>query len=122
MSDDVVGIHHVQVTVSPEVEAESVAFYRDALGLFEFPKPAPLMGNGGAWFRVGDQELHVSPEPGSMPISKRHFCLRVVSLSAVRLRLERFGISIEEDAQPFEGWVRFYVRDPAGNRIELAEI
>jgi len=31
------------------------------------------------------------------------------------------AIEIIPDNQPIQGWRRFYVRDPGGNRIEIAE-
>jgi hypothetical protein len=26
------------------------------------------------------------------------------------------------DQQPIEGWIRFYIRDPADNRVEFAQV
>jgi hypothetical protein len=31
------------------------------------------------------------------------------------------GIEVFPDNQPVEGWLRFYVRDPGGNRLEIAQ-
>ena len=31
------------------------------------------------------------------------------------------GVEIIRDNRPLDGWRRFYVRDPGGNRIEIAE-
>jgi hypothetical protein len=31
------------------------------------------------------------------------------------------GVERFRDRQPIAGWVRFYTRDPGGNRIEIAE-
>ncbi len=31
------------------------------------------------------------------------------------------GIDVIPDNRPIDGWRRFYVRDPGGNRIEIAE-
>ena len=43
----VVGIDHVQLAMPEGGEETARAFYRDALGLTEVPKPADLAARGG---------------------------------------------------------------------------
>ena len=116
-------IDHVQITVLPSDEEETVCFYREILGLLEIDKPEPLQKNGGAWFRLGGVELHVSVEEaaGDNGRSKRHVCFEVESLADAEAVLSEAGVDIIPDNQPIAEWARFYVRDPGGNRIELAE-
>ncbi len=113
-------IHHIQITVRPGHEAACRAFYGTLLGLREIPKPDSLKGRGGAWFRVGDIELHLGIEDaGGGDHSKRHICLEVEDLDGLRASLAAAGYVIEE-AVPVKGLERFFTRDPAGNKVELA--
>lgn len=117
------GLDHVQITVEPEHEHAALAFYRDALALEEIPKPANLKKNGGAWFKLGNHELHVSPEkqPLNNAESKRHICYITDNIEAVKSHLARLGVAVIPDKQPVDDWIRFYLRDPAGNRLEIAQ-
>jgi catechol 2,3-dioxygenase-like lactoylglutathione lyase family enzyme len=117
-------IDHVQVTVPPALESEALRFYGEVLGLERIPKPAESAKRGGAWFRHGAMQVHVSIEPievDSNRASKRHVCYLVESLTAAEDALRAHGIEILADPTPEPGWPRFYVRDPAGNRIEIAQ-
>lgn len=116
-------MNHIQITVQPELEDATVAWYRDVLGLKEISKPVALQKNGGAWFAIGSSELHVSRETGASGNegSKRHVCYVTGDLAAARLHLLGHGVKILEDKQPVDDWIRFYVRDPAGNRVEIAQ-
>ncbi len=116
-------IDHVQVTVPRSVEAEALRFYDHVLGLKPIAKPLELARNGGAWYRLGALELHVSPEDESevCAASKRHVCYLVRDLKEAESELVRHGVEIIPDRQPIPGWARFYIRDPGGNRIEIAQ-
>jgi catechol 2,3-dioxygenase-like lactoylglutathione lyase family enzyme len=118
-------IHHVQIGVSVEYERETIEFYRDKLGLKEIDKPENLKKNGGAWFQLGEQEFHVAPEVVPLEFSsksKRHVCFLVKDLIQAEEYFKSRGIEIIPDNQPIPGWKRFYFRDPAGNRMECAEL
>src|ERR1700731_120099 len=69
-------IHHVQVTVPRSTLADAIRFYGAVLGLERIKKPEPLRKNGGAWFKQGSFELHVSSEDEQPDPSrtKRHVC------------------------------------------------
>ncbi len=116
-------IDHVQVTVPRSVEAEALRFYGSVLGLERITKPERLAANGGAWYRLGALEVHVSPEDdrAAGQESKRHVCYVVPDLKEAELELADQGIAVIPDCQPIAGWARFYVRDPGGNRIEIAQ-
>jgi catechol 2,3-dioxygenase-like lactoylglutathione lyase family enzyme len=97
-------------------------FYEHVLGLNRITKPPELAHNGGAWYRLGAFEVHVSLEednPGS-GTSRRHVCYVVRDMKEAESELARHGIEIIPDRQPIPGWTRFYIRDPGGNRIEIA--
>jgi catechol 2,3-dioxygenase-like lactoylglutathione lyase family enzyme len=116
-------IDHVQITVTPAAEGNSVRFYRDVLGLREIPKPEPLRARGGAWFDCNGVQVHIGIEEaaGGNDRSKRHLCFLVDDADHARRTFEAAGATIIPDEQPVEGWSRFYVRDPGGNRIEIAQ-
>jgi catechol 2,3-dioxygenase-like lactoylglutathione lyase family enzyme len=115
--------HHVNVTVARSLEAEAKRFYGDVMGLKEVPKPETSRGRGGAWYQLGDVQLHLSVEEplGENCISKRHVCYTVSDLAEAEERFRRAGVEIVPDDLPTPGWSRFYVRDPGGNRLEIAQ-
>ncbi|HEY4115026.1 MAG TPA: VOC family protein [Rhizomicrobium sp.] len=116
----VTGIDHVQIAVPRRLEAECLAFYRQVFGFREIPKPEELRGRGGAWFEVapGGMQMHIGVDPEPSPKSKRHVCFLVENVSAARAEMEARGIAIEDESVA-EGLHRIFVRDPAGNRIEI---
>jgi catechol 2,3-dioxygenase-like lactoylglutathione lyase family enzyme len=123
MALKIVSIDHVQVTVPRSEEAKALEFYDAVLGLERIEKPATLLKNGGAWYRHGPIELHLSPEdgPSDSSSSKRHLCYVVADLDEAESELARHGVEIIRDRQPIAGWIRFYIRDPGGNRLEIAQ-
>ena len=123
MTGAVVGLDHVQVAAPDGCETEARRFYGELLGLEELEKPPLLAARGGAWFRVGAQELHVGVAGGFVPATKAHPALRVSSAAAraqLAERLEEQGIEIRwADPAEIPGRTRFFVDDPWGNRVEL---
>jgi catechol 2,3-dioxygenase-like lactoylglutathione lyase family enzyme len=113
-------IDHVQMTVPRALEAECLAFYRDVLGLAEIVKPEELRARGGAWFQVGALQFHIGVDPEASPASKRHVCFRVPDLAAARADVVAKGVTIDSEGTA-EGLKRFFIRDPAGNRIEIGQ-
>ena len=117
----IVGIHHVQLAMPPGEEEAGREFYGGLLGLPEVDKPSELAPRGGLWFRSGSVEVHLGVEREDFrPASKAHPAFLVDGLDALRARLEAAGYRIDEDV-PLEGYRRFHVRDPFGNRLELLE-
>ena len=115
--------HHVNVTVPRALEAEAKQFYGIVMGLQEVPKPETSRGRGGAWYQLDRVQLHLSIEDGlgENCISKRHVCYTVRDLAESEERFRQAGVEIIPDDQPTPGWSRFYVRDPGGNRLEIAQ-
>jgi len=116
-------IHHVNVTVPKSLEDAAKNFYGVIMGLQEVPKPEDSRGRGGAWYQLGPLQLHLSIEDplGENCISKRHVCYTVANLAEAEERFRSAGVEILPDDQPTPGWSRFYVRDPGGNRLEIAQ-
>ncbi len=110
-------INHVNLPVDDLERA--VAFYEAVLGLERIP--AINSSARGAWFRVGDAQLHLT-ERGSSAPEIHHVALTVDDLPAVYDELverdaldETFGASVYEFP---DGAVQVYFRDPSGNLIE----
>jgi len=123
MTGDIVGLDHAQVAAPPGCEPEARRFYGELLGLEERPKPPLLAGRGGAWFRVGDSELHVGVADPFTPATKAHPALlvgSVAALDALAADLAGAGIDVAwADPGEIPGTARFHVHDPWGNRIEV---
>jgi catechol 2,3-dioxygenase-like lactoylglutathione lyase family enzyme len=73
---------------------------------------------------VGAIQLHLAIEEVARAedaASRRHIAYMVADLAAVERLLRARGLDIIPDRQPTAGMVRFYLRDPAGNRIEILQ-
>ena len=124
-------LHHVAVSVSDLARAKQ--FYSDVLGLQEIARPAfPF---DGAWYRVGNQEVHliVSRDPTlrtgkGVTLEDGHFALRVKSFRAALVHLESKGVretndqpgrSMRVNAKSVTGYPQIHVLDPDRNVIEI---
>ena len=116
-------VHHVNVTVPKSLEEAAKHFYGVVMGLHEVPKPEGSRGRGGAWYQLGHLQLHLSLEEprGENCISKRHICYTVTDVAEAEQKFRNAGVEIVPDDMPLLGWSRFYVRDPGGNRLEIAQ-
>ena len=120
---EITELNHIQTTVPSAVEQAAKHFYGAILGLEEIPKPSSPRARTGAWYRCGSVEHHLSVEdlPADNAASKRHVCFMVTDLTEAEAAMREAAIEILPDNQPIQGWRRFYVRDPGGNRIEIAQ-
>jgi catechol 2,3-dioxygenase-like lactoylglutathione lyase family enzyme len=119
---EVIALHHVNVTVPRPLEAAAKHFYGAVMDLPEVPKPEESKARGGAWYQLGAVQLHLSIEDGvDNQASKRHVCYQVRDLAQAERRFRDAGVEIIPDDMPVAGWPRFYVHDPGGNRIEVAQ-
>jgi catechol 2,3-dioxygenase-like lactoylglutathione lyase family enzyme len=120
MDGQLESLHHVQLAMPPGEEDAAVKFYADVLGLAQVDKPPQLAPRGGVWFRRGPLEVHLGVEEQFQPAHKAHPAFLVDGLDALRGRIEEAGYRVVDSVQ-LEGYLRCYVRDPFGNRIELVE-
>jgi|ERR1044072_7660443 len=123
MAFEIVEISHVNITVPKAAEESSKHFYKNILGLEEIPKPETQKKRGGAWFKQGALELHLSIDDTATDnsTSRRHVCYMVADIRKAEQFMRDCGVEVFPDNQPVEGWLRFYVRDPGGNRLEIAQ-
>ena len=112
-------LNHVSV-VARDLAA-SVHFYVDELGLE--PLPTPDFGFPVAWLRAGGGQVHLFERPGTPP-SHAHFGLEITEFMPVYRRMKELGAldHVTFDNAMYElpgGGIQMYVRDPAGNLVEL---
>jgi lactoylglutathione lyase len=100
---------------------ESVRFYKDLFGMEEIPAPGfpfPVL-----WLRVGDLQLHLFQSEDPAP-QGHHFGIEVDDFEATYEKVGEMGAQIEDGyfSNVYElpdGAVQLYVRDPAGNMVEV---
>jgi catechol 2,3-dioxygenase-like lactoylglutathione lyase family enzyme len=123
MSIGITKVNHVNVTVPAAREADARHFYGVLLGLQQIPKPAGPRQNIGAWYQLGESQLHLSLEDGvHNEASDAHVCYQVADIAAAQRELSNAGIDVIPDPRPpAGGQTRFFVRDPGGNLLEITQ-
>jgi len=115
---------HIAITVE-DVE-RSVRFYRDILGLQ--PINRPDFDRAGAWFTVGNVELHLIKGPPCVPTRGHlicpHLAIEVTDTEAVHKWLlehdVEFEINVSVPKGVGEGSVtQLFLVDPDGYRVEM---
>ena len=113
--------NHVSVHAL-DMEA-SIRFYTELFGMERLPTAD--FGRPVQWLRLGDQQLHLFLQEDSKPApALHHFGLDVDDFEAVYatakelgiLSMDGFGASLRVHPA---GWVQLYLRDPAGNLVEV---
>jgi catechol 2,3-dioxygenase-like lactoylglutathione lyase family enzyme len=112
-----VRLDHVQVAAPEGCEEAARAFFVGRLGFVALPKPEGLAGNGGAWFSVGDAQVHVGVEADFRPARKAHLGFDLGSVEALEALFEKLDGGRWDTQQA--GVHRFFADDPWGNRLEF---
>jgi catechol 2,3-dioxygenase-like lactoylglutathione lyase family enzyme len=113
-------INHVSI-VANDLE-ESARFYEELLGARRIPTarfPQPVL-----WLELGAQQLHLFQAAGHEPTLQHHVGIDVSDFASVYRRAKEldlldthaFGGSLRSHPA---GWVQLYLRDPAGNLLEI---
>ena len=113
-------INHVSIH-AVDME-ESVRFYTELFGMRLLPTPVFPDGHV-VWLALGEQQLHLFARPTDAP-KYHHLALDVDDFAEVYRRAEERGLL---DPTAFlaqirchpTGWVQMYLRDPAGNLVEI---
>src|SRR5689334_22023572 len=100
----------------------SIRFYEDLFAAERLP--TPNFGFPVQWLQVGDQQLHLFQQDGAGPPRYHHLAFDVDDFDAVyRAAKERGLLDSDTHGSPIRehpsGWVQMYVRDPAGNLLEI---
>jgi YD repeat-containing protein len=113
-------INHVSI-VADSLEA-SARFYEELFGMVRLPTakfPEPVL-----WLRLGDVQLHLFESDNDAPTPRQHVSFDVDDFDALYAKAKEMAIL---DSRAFgsplrvhpAGWVQLYLRDPAGNLIEV---
>jgi catechol 2,3-dioxygenase-like lactoylglutathione lyase family enzyme len=116
-------LHHVSLCVTDLARAKQ--FYGAVLGLREVFRPD--LGFGGAWYELGDGQLHLIVHPptrtlrGTREIDGRdgHVAMRVADYAAAVAHLREQGVEVIVSPRNKTPWSQVYFTDPDGNVIEL---
>ena len=77
---------------------------------------------GGAWFEIYQGNYSVSQTADNTLQGLRHIALRVESIDAAKIELERKGVRFTENVKPAGGGGRvLFFQDPEGNLLHLVE-
>ncbi len=114
-------INHVSI-VADDLE-ESARFYEELFGMERIPTAKFPQGRV-QWLKLGDQQLHLFESDDDEPTMRHHFGMDVDDLEAVYAKAKELGVL---DTSAFgaclrghpAGWVQLYLRDPAGNLVEV---
>ncbi len=114
-----VRFNHVSIHAD-DVEA-SARFYEELFGMERLP--TPNLGGNVLWLRLGEQQLHIF-ERETGPPRFHHFALDVDDFEAAYVKAKQLGLL---DSGTFgapvrelpDGAVQMYLRDPAGNLLEI---
>ncbi len=108
-------IHHVTREVDPSVVEPCVGFY-GLLGFTQVAAP-PSLAPRAIWLQRGPTQLHLLRSPGAAPAAG-HIAVVLDDYEATTAQLTHAGHDVEPRRQHW-GSPRAYVRDPAGNLVEL---
>jgi catechol 2,3-dioxygenase-like lactoylglutathione lyase family enzyme len=112
-------LNHVSIHAT-DME-ESLRFYVEVFGMERLP--SPNFSQHVEWLRLGDQQLHLFKRDTPAP-DFHHIALDVDDFEAAYLKARELGL-LDDDAFGASvrelpgGAVQMYIRDPAGNLVEI---
>jgi lactoylglutathione lyase len=116
-----VRLNHVSIHAD-DLE-ESTRFYEQLFGMERLPTP-----NFGEqrvrWLRLGDQQLHLFRRDGVDAPRYHHLAVDVDDFEAAYRKAKELGLldgaTMGNNLRVHPtGWVQMYIRDPAGNLVEI---
>lgn len=101
----------------------AAAFYRDVLGLREVEDGVFRLDDEGVLllFDPARSSQPGRPVPSHGATGAGHVAFSVETLAGWRERLAAHGVELEQEQEWPRGARSLYVRDPAGNSVELVE-
>ena len=107
-------LHHAAIRVADYERSRK--FYEGLLGFEQAPRPD--LGFPGAWYTLGDGQLHLIQSPpwreGIDPTSP-HVAVEVEDFEATKQKLRAEGVEF------FEFATALWIRDPDGYTVELRQ-
>ncbi|MFT4257183.1 MAG: VOC family protein [Pseudoxanthomonas sp.] len=120
----VIGLDHINLRAPRELLETLRRFYIEVVGLEQGPRP-PFRSHG-FWLHAGGRDvLHLTEtRPGEVrntgiDTTFDHVAFTCIDADATEARLRRHGIDYTVDDVPLTAQKQFFLRDPAGNGIEL---
>jgi catechol 2,3-dioxygenase-like lactoylglutathione lyase family enzyme len=108
-------INHVSVH-APDLDV-SERFYHELFGTERIP--TPFFDNPVRWLKVGGMQLHLFQRPVEAPPA-HHFAFTVDDPEDVYRKAKEMGALDRPEVRRLpDGSVQFYLRDPAGNLLEV---
>ena len=119
----ILSINHIQLVAEKDLVLKLRDFYCDVVGLSEGFRPA--FERFCFWLYIEDKDvLHlVTPKEGDgrspQKSSFDHIAFKTANYQGVLKKLKSLDISFEEKPIPGMSAHQIFLRDPAGNRVEL---
>jgi catechol-2,3-dioxygenase len=119
----ILSINHIQLVAEKDLVLKLRDFYCDVVGLSEGFRPA--FERFGFWLYIGDKDvLHIiTPKEGDdrspLKSSFDHVAFKTTHYQDVLIKLISLNIPFEEKPIPGMTSHQIFLRDPAGNRVEL---
>ena len=109
-------IQHVTLEIHPERVPDCVAFYA-LIGFLEV-EPPPSLARRAAWVQSGPTQIHLMHVDDPVTLPRGHVAVVADDYAMTAGRLREAGFEVEPRDEHW-GAPRSYVRDPAGNLVEL---
>ncbi|MGH2906041.1 MAG: hypothetical protein ACRDKI_04655 [Solirubrobacterales bacterium] len=103
----------------PERVARECAAFYELIG-FAQVEPPPSLADRALWLASGPTSIHLQYAESTGDSGPGHVAIVVPEYASRLGVLRAAGVAVDERA-PHWGSPRCYVRDPAGNRLELME-
>jgi extradiol dioxygenase family protein len=119
----ILSINHIQLVAEKDLVLKLRDFYCDVVGLSEGFRPA--FERFGFWLYIGNKDvLHlITPKEGDgrspQKSSFDHVAFKTADYQGVLKKLKSLNISFDEKPIPDMTAHQIFLKDPAGNRVEL---
>ena len=119
----ILSINHIQLVAEKDLVIKLRDFYCDVVGLTEGFRPA--FERFGFWLYIGDKDaVHlIIPKEGDERSPQKssfdHIAFKTSDYHGVLKKLKELKIPFEEKPIPGMTAHQIFLKDPAGNRVEL---
>ena len=119
----ILSINHIQLVAEKDLVIKLRDFYCNVVGLSEGFRPP--FERFGFWLYIGDKDvIHlITPKEGDSRSPQKssydHVAFKAGDYQGVLKKLKALNISFEEKPIPGMTAHQIFLRDPAGNRVEL---
>ena len=119
----ILSINHIQLVAEKDLVIQLRDFYCNVVGLTEGFRPA--FDRFGFWLYINDKDVvHlITPKEGDSRSPQKssydHVAFKAGDYQGVLKKLKALNISFEEKPIPGMTAHQIFLRDPAGNRVEL---